>query len=253
MRVLSMVPSWTETLLACGVEVVGRTRFCIHPEGQVRSLPAVGGTKDVDWEKVRELRPDLLLLDREENPLKMAEESPVEVFATHVQRIEDVAMELERLAQKIGGAAKPALQSLALRWRKVEAAAPLIWQDWSELPGVMEWICQASSEKRRAAYLIWREPWMAASPATFIGSVLDKIGVDQLWAPREAKYPSFDFQDIPSDAVLLCSSEPFPFAKAKFRKELLASGRACALVDGEVLSWFGLRSLGFLEHALKLS
>jgi len=102
MRVVSMVPSWTETLLECGCEVVGRTRFCIHPE-RVRDIPIVGGTKSIDWDKVGALNADLLLLDREENTRSMSVESPIEVFATHVTSVDDLAPELERLSVRPPG------------------------------------------------------------------------------------------------------------------------------------------------------
>lgn len=68
MRLISLVPSWNETLIECGLNVVGRSRYCIHPEDRVRDIPIVGGTKDIRWDRVREARPDLLVLDREENP-----------------------------------------------------------------------------------------------------------------------------------------------------------------------------------------
>ena len=90
MRIVSMVPSWTETLLKAGVNVVGRTRYCIHPPKLITNIPIVGGTKDVSWDLVEDLKPDLVLLDQEENPLEMAEECPVPYFATHVNSIESL-------------------------------------------------------------------------------------------------------------------------------------------------------------------
>ena len=104
MRIVSMVPSWTETLLACGCEVVGRTRFCIHP-AEARRIPVVGGTKTIDWNRVRALAPDLLLLDQEENPRAMHDESPIESFATHITSVRDVGPELDRLALRLGDSA----------------------------------------------------------------------------------------------------------------------------------------------------
>src|SRR3954462_7806167 len=99
MKVISMVPSWTETLIECGVEVIGRTRFCIHPRQVVASIPVVGGTKDVNWQRVQLLNADLLILDREENPKWMAEQAPLPVLDTHVQSVDQLPRELERLGQ----------------------------------------------------------------------------------------------------------------------------------------------------------
>src|ERR1022692_4596445 len=93
-RVISMVPSWTETLIESGVNVVGRTRFCIHPKDQVKSIQAVGGTKDIDWDKVNGLKPNLVILDQEENPKSMADQCPFPILATHVTQISDVGRDL---------------------------------------------------------------------------------------------------------------------------------------------------------------
>lgn len=81
MRVVSMVPSWTETLLEAGrdaadFELVGRTRYCVHPADLAASITAVGGTKEINWDRVSELKPDLVIFDREENPKSMADRSP---------------------------------------------------------------------------------------------------------------------------------------------------------------------------------
>ena len=93
LRVISMVPSWTETLLYAGIQVVGRTRYCIHPADKVAQIPIVGGTKDIKWDLVQDLQADLVLLDREENPLEMAESSPIPFLATHVSSLRELARE----------------------------------------------------------------------------------------------------------------------------------------------------------------
>ena len=95
------MPSLTETLIACGVEVVGRTRFCIHPAEVVSSIPIVGGTKDVDWDLCRRLDPDLVIMDREENTRPMAESCPIAWHATHVTSVGTVASDLGSLAGRL--------------------------------------------------------------------------------------------------------------------------------------------------------
>ena len=243
-----MVPSWTETLLDCGCDVVGRTRFCIHPE-HARDIPVVGGTKTIDWRKVRALEPDLLLLDREENPRAMAEESPVEVFATHVTTVTDLPLELERLAVRLGTAA---LRDVAARWYRVATSSECSLSAWHDLPGVIEWLRPPASQAVGSfAYLIWRDPWMAIGPGTFIASMLAAVGLPLAHMfPREAgegnpRYPVIDPATLPIDTVLLASSEPYPFHRK--REALLDLGRPGAIVDGESFSWFGVRSLSFLE------
>lgn len=242
-----MVPSWTETLLECGCDVVGRTRFCIHPE-RARDIRVVGGTKTIDWSKVRALEPDLLLLDREENPRSMAEESPVEVFTTHVTGVMDLAPELERLATRL---AQPSLGEVAARWSRVQETRAELTR-WQDLPGVLEWIVPpAEQEIGPFAYLIWREPWMAIGAGTFIASMLTAVGLPpSMLYPRgphdgNSRYPVVDPATLPRNAVVLASSEPYPFHRK--HDALLGLNRPVAIVDGESFSWFGVRSLAFLE------
>ena len=251
MRIVSMVPSWTETLIECGCDVVGRTRFCIHPE-RVKDIPVVGGTKSINWEKVKALTPDLLLLDREENTRVMWEESPVEVFSTHVTAGTDLPLELERLAIRLD---YDVLRQVAARWYRVAASLDSSLSAWHDLPGVIEWLRPPTDQAIGSfAYLIWRDPWMAIGPGTFIASMLAAVGLPpaQLLAGDGAegnpKYPVIDPAVLPDDAVLLASSEPYPFHRK--RESLLELGRPVAIVDGEAFSWFGVRSLSFLEGAL---
>lgn len=283
MRIVSMVPSWTETLLMCNVQIVGRTRFCIHPDSLVKCIPAVGGTKDVRWELVKELKPDLLILDQEENPRSMSDESPVEVLATHVRSANDVARDLRKIADRLGsGGSSKKLRDLAERWdcivqHKLSEPPPL-----EGFPGVVRWIrgpvsvsrskyssnahssnAHSSNEQigNRFVYVIWQRPWMAASRGTFISSVLDILGVspDRLWpGPEElgseelgATYPAFEMASAPQNSVFFFSTEPYPF-NAKLNELIKLPLQSIAIVDGESFSWFGVRSLEFLEAALSV-
>lgn len=238
-----MVPSWTEALIACGVNVVGRTRFCIHPKEFVKTIPAVGGTKDVAWERARGLKPDLVVLDREENPRIMAEECPFEYFATHVTSAGEVARDLGGLAKRLENAR---LAQLASRWRQV-AGAKAPSRALNEIPGVVEWIRKPGPTVNEFVYVIWKDPWMAVSRSTFIGSVLERCGLRGIQRDFEEPYPKLDLAALdPTKTMLLLSTEPYPFHKQKARLEELPF--AMAVVDGEAYSWFGLRSLLFLEQ-----
>lgn len=231
MRVVSLVPSWTETLLECGVNVVGRTRFCIHPQN---NLPIVGGTKNLDLAKLAEINPDLLLLDREENLPEMAAHPNAHV--THVQSIRDLPRELEELSRKLEN---QKLLQLAREWRE-ELAAPKPQQ---EIPGILEWIKKPAHAPQKTLYLIWKNPWMAAAPQTFIGSIFEHLA--QPLSPQEKKYPEIDFANYdPETTLLLFSSEPYPFAR---HRQSLPKNFPSAIIDGEAYSWFGLRSLRFLQ------
>lgn len=242
---ISLVPSWTETLIACDVNVVGRTRFCIHPQS-ANALPVVGGTKDLDWHKVRELRPDLLIVDREENLEWMKSESPCRVVDTHVTSLQDVASELDVLAAALGG--NEAISLLANRWRQVVAMPARQWS-WGKIPAELERLRGNGEKSSKLVYVIWRNPWMTVGRETFIADVLAKLGGEPYLLPATEKYPKHaSLDEFPTETYFLFSSEPFPFHKKI--SELQAMGICGSIVDGESYSWFGLRSLLFLESEL---
>lgn len=237
MKVVSFVPSLTETLLACGVNVVGRTRYCIHPADKVKSIAVVGGTKDVNWEKVKALSPDFVLFDREENLKEMATASPFPVVDTHVTSVETLAEELEKLGTALGNTK---LLALATEARELK---PFI----GKIP-VVKWLRPASNDIKNIVYLIWKNPWMAVSRDTYIGSVLNVMG-HQLES-FDKKYPKIDLERYDRESTLLLfSSEPYPFAKHV--DEIRDLGFPSAIVDGELYSWFGIRSLGLLQSLEK--
>lgn len=243
MRIVSLVPSWTETLLEAGVNVVGRTRFCIHPAERVRAIPAVAGTKDWNWPRIQELQPDFLLLDREENPKFMSEQKDVPWVATHVRSVADMPQEMTRLAETFQS---DPLREQARRWREVLARIAI--RPWDQLPGVVEWWRKPECEIENVIYVIWKKPWMAAGPDTFIGSMLASLGEKNSLCAFDTKYPELNEEALRKPGTLLLfSTEPYPFRKEKQRILEQFSG-ASALVDGESFSWFGVRALQFLER-----
>lgn len=233
MRVISFVPSLTETLIEAGISVVGRTRFCIHPSA-ARAIPVVGGTKVGRWDKVQALKPDLVIFDREENTREMAESCGVPYVATHVTSVETLATELRKLSSTLSS---PQLQGYAER-------AEALRQGSFKREGLYERLTTIPKSVDQVLYLIWRDPWMAVSADTFIGSVCEQVG---LRLPRfDSKYPQIRLEDYsPERTLLLFSSEPFPFRKHV--DEIKALGFPAGLVDGECFSWFGLRAIRFLE------
>ncbi|HUU84769.1 MAG TPA: helical backbone metal receptor [Phycisphaerae bacterium] len=245
MRVVSLVPSWTETLIEAGVHVVGRTRFCIHPREKVAAIPVVGGTKRIQWPKLEEVRPDLLVLDREENALQMADRSPVPWVATHVTSVKDVPENLRKLSERLE---RPELLALGERWRtvceRITAESPK--PGWLDLPGVIEWLRPAGPQVDQFLYLIWMEPWMAVGCDTFIGSMFELLGFGSRMCRLDEKYPTIRLEDYdPTRTLLLFSSEPYPFGRRRQALEELPF--ASALVNGESYSWYGIRALRFLE------
>ena len=245
MRIVSMVPSWTETLIEAGGHIVGRTRFCIHPSQTVGTIPAVGGTKSWELEKLRWLKPDLIILDKEENVAEMGEDIGLPLLVTHVSSVYDVANELKKMADRTS---LPKLREFATRYEAslFQRRIPL-----EQLPGVIEWIQKPTATIDRIVYLIWKNPWMAVSKQTYIGSVLSLFVDENLLYQTPEKYPELLLENFDHETTLLLfSSEPYPFRKrTKFIRGL---GFPSAVVDGEKWSWFGVSGLRFLESTNSL-
>jgi len=227
-RIISLCPSQTELLytLGLGNQVVGRTRFCIHPSPSVYSAKRVGGTKDVDLQRVRELNPDLILAEKEEQTAEtvaeLERESPVCV--TKVESITDALKMIIQVGNWTG------TESLARVWHNRIVSA------FENIRTVIPAI--------RVAYLIWREPWMAVGSGTYIDSVLQHMGMTNVFAERQERYPVIsltELKELEIDCVFL-SSEPYPFGNKHILEiNQVISHQKCLCVDGEWFSWYGSR------------
>ena len=214
-RVVSLVPSMTETLLAWGLTPVACTRFCEQP-----TLTHVGGTKDPDVAAIVALDPDLVLMDREENRLEDAEAlaaAGLVVHATHVTAYEEVSAQMEEVRRLLRMDPLPAVA------RAPANVAPLL----------------------TAFIAIWRRPWMTCGGGTYGSTLLASIGIENVYDTSESNYPQVGLADVASrnpDLVLL-PSEPYRFA-ARHAAEISASvpGAAVHFVDGQDLFWWGARS-----------
>lgn len=247
-RVICLVPSLTETLIECGVDVVGRTRFCIHPKQKVKEIAVVGGTKGVDWQKCQESKPDLVVFDREENLKTMADECPYPWFATHITSIDSVAGEFERLASQLNS---ELLAEHAEQWQQLQAMPAKQDFDWQNVPGQLKPLLNTSNYKR-VEYIIWRDPWMAIGQQTFINSVLQKLGFGEYLTNHPKPYPELSEQQMREDETFyLFSSEPYRFLR--YHQKLLDEQRHGAIVDGELFSWFGIRSYRMMMEILNKS
>lgn len=222
--------------MEAGVNVVGGTRFCIHTLG--RQIPRFGGTKGIDWEKVAELSPDLVVFDQEENTREMFETCPFPKISTHVVDLASCAGGMTELGETLQN---EVLLDFA---RRVLVQSQLNRVD-SEIPGVLRWLRRPTEKPNLVLYAIWNKPFMVASKNTFIGSVLQAAGVGPLLESQE-RYPKLNLEDFDSSRTLiLLSSEPYPFEHKA--EELKDWGFPSALINGESYSWFGIRSLRFLE------
>jgi ABC-type Fe3+-hydroxamate transport system substrate-binding protein len=218
-RVVSLVPSVTETLLAWDVDVVACTRFCEQPQ-----LLHVGGTKDPDIDAIAALAPDLVVLDEEENRLPDAEALTargLSLHVTHVTALADVPATLAALATAVGTRPQP-----------FDIGHPV-------------------KVERDACVLIWRRPWMTINASTYGSTVLAHLGVGNAFAAATDRYPVVTVEEIAArrPQLVLLPTEPYSFNPHHI------AGLRSALpdvdvrkVDGADLFWWGARTPGALAR-----
>lgn len=223
MKVISLVPSVTEALFDLGLsekEIIGRTKFCIHPKERVAAVPRIGGTKNIDIEKIRGLKPDLIIASKEENVKEQIEALMPEfrVLLTDVATVEDNYYLLKTLGNFFGKEAEA--QQYNLKIYEVLSHSYL-------------------SRKVKAAYLIWQNPWMSVGSDTFIHHIMSAIGLENILSHCK-RYPEISEEQMAGAEVILLSTEPFPFQQ-KHLDELKKRfpDKTILLVDGEAFSWFG--------------
>ncbi len=218
-RVVSLVPSATETLLAWGVDVVACTRFCERPD-----LTHVGGTKDPDVDAIVALRPDVVVMDREENRRPDAEAlqaAGCQVHVMHVVSVSTAASEVDALARRVG--VQPP------SWSPPEAR-PL--ERWAFIP-------------------IWKRPWMSLNHDTYAASLLAVLGIGTVMQGHPDRYPTVTLDEVAAKAprLVLLPSEPYPFAERHVTSLQQAFPDARVhLVDGQDLVWWGHRTPGAIER-----
>ncbi|MBC7421293.1 MAG: ABC transporter substrate-binding protein [Bdellovibrio sp.] len=240
-RIISLVPSWTETLLEAGVLVVGCTQFCIHPIDKISSISKVGGTKNMNLEKILQLKPDFVILDEQENKLEMAEElkrNHISLLISNVTDLQSVEDFLITLGEALSN---EKLIQMAGRYQKLNLQKINKEKFWQQIFILGERLTSQSP----VDYVIWRKPFMVIGKNTFIAENLKFGGIELI---REEKYPKVSEADL-KKSFCLFSSEPYPFAK--HFDSLKQRGMHGALVDGEKLSWYGIRNLNFLERCLE--
>lgn len=228
-RIISLVPSQSELLWDLGLqaELKGITKFCIHPETMFRSVPRVGGTKTIDLDKVRALKPDLIIGNKEENEQSQIEQLMPE-FPVWMSDINHYADSLDMI-QKVG--------SLTNRVQQANTLITEISAGFQKLPTISE-------RHKRVLYLIWRNPFMAAGNSTFINDMLTRMGLHNVMGEETSRYPEVTMDTLPElkpDLVFL-SSEPYPFKEQHISElqQILPQAKIC-LVDGELFSWYGSR------------
>jgi ABC-type Fe3+-hydroxamate transport system substrate-binding protein len=239
-RVVSLCPSLTDTVFALGRGdwLVGRSKFCVQPRGVVERVERVGGTKNPKLDRIVALAPDLVLLNEEENRREDAEALAAAGVPTSVTFPRDVDGAIASV--RALGEALDARDAAAGVVADIEAARA---RARAVAARVGPW---------RFAYLIWREPWMAAGGDTYISALLGEAGGVNVYAASAARYPELTLAELAAAAParVLLSSEPFPFAARHVPDvEAAVPGASVALVDGEALSWHGARTAAGLGAA----
>ncbi len=227
-RIITLVPSQTELLFDLGLdkEVVGITKFCIHPQEWFRNKKRVGGTKQLNLELIRSLKPDLIIANKEENNQVQLEilmnEFPV--WISDIATLADAYWMIEQIG---------------LITNRSEKAASII-------SGISnQFVKIKTTSTASAAYLIWQEPMMTIGGDTFINEMMKYAGFINVFSNYK-RYPEIIEADIKklNPEFILLSSEPFPFKEKHFEQyRIICPQSKVVLVDGEMFSWYGSRLL----------
>lgn len=245
MRIVSLCPSLTELVFALGrgEELVGVTDYCVHPADRVGAVEKVGGTKSPKVERIVELRPDVVLLNEEENRI----EDATALRARGVRCLDTFpkdALETAGMVREIGAALDRGAPAEQIA-RDIEARAQRVALAARGRP-VVSW-----------AYLIWRKPWMSVNRDTFASALLTLAGGRNVFAQAAERYPQITLEELVQadpQRVFLCT-EPFAFEDKHIDELCAATGwprSRFRIADGEYLSWHGSRTPDGIDYAEQL-
>jgi len=228
-RIVSVVPSQTELLAELGLDnqVVGITKFCVHPEKWFQEKPRIGGTKTLNLEKIAALKPDLIIGNKEENAQEQIETlaKHYPIWMSDIVSFQDALAMIRDIGQLTDRQEQANAMASDIEWRFEKIAD------------------RFSNSTLRAAYLIWRKPYMAAGNGTFIHEMLGCAGFKNVFG-HQPRYPETSLTELAKTQpeVILLSSEPYPFAEKHIAELATACPNAkIILVDGEMFSWYGSR------------
>lgn len=240
-RIISLVPSQTELLFDLGLdtEVIGITKFCIHPESKFKEKTKIGGTKKLNLDLIRSLEPDLVIGNKEENEKLQIEELMNEfpVWMSDIYDLEDAKKTISQIGELVD--------------REPEAAYlnHLIHAGFNDL----QTLALQNNLSKRVAYLIWKKPYMFAGKDTFINHILALNGLSNVI--KESRYPEMDLAalDLLKPELVFLSSEPYPFNEKHLEEVRAVLPEAkVMLVDGEMFSWYGSRLVKAVQYFFQL-
>jgi len=235
MRIISLVPSQTELLFDLGLndEVVGITKFCIHPQHWLKEKTIVGGTKQLNHQKIESLKPDLIIGNKEENSKNDIEllMQKYPVWMSDINTLKEALQMIESIA------------NITQTSQKGNQLIEKINHEFELLP-------HANQSKKRIAYFIWNKPMMVAGKDNFINSILSSLGFENVFANQlnspqiSYRYPQITSTELAAAApdTIYLSSEPFPFKDKHVQQfKAICPYAEIKIVDGEMFSWYGSR------------
>ncbi|WGF91190.1 ABC transporter substrate-binding protein [Aequorivita marisscotiae] len=234
-RIISLVPSQTELLVDLGLRerIVGITKFCVHPEDLKNEKAIVGGTKQVNFDKIKLLQPNIIICNKEENTKEMVSELE-KIAPVWISDIESVSDSLDFIA-RIGEVFKVAA-----------IASEIISKINCELKKHQEFAIDLDTKK--VLYLIWKGPYMAAGRGTFIDSLLHINNFENVFSQNQVRYPQVEPADFRKADLILLSTEPYPFKKKDVQAFKNEFEKEVKLVDGEYFSWYGSRLIQAFKY-----
>ena len=235
-RIVSLVPSQTELLIDLGLEsqLLGITKFCVHPGHLRKTKTIVGGTKTIRIDVIKALKPDIILCNKEENTQEIVE-SCQKLCPVHVSDIVTIEDNNEMMFQ------------YGMLFKKEKETRVLIDEINLGIKKLRTIVSKV--DKKRVTYFIWQKPYMVVGNDTFINTLLEISGYENAYKNAE-RYPEITLESLQdkTDYIFL-SSEPFPFKEEhKTRFENFVGRENVILVDGEYFSWYGSRLIGATKY-----
>jgi ABC-type Fe3+-hydroxamate transport system substrate-binding protein len=249
-RIISLVPSWTETLFAMGIDdlIVGVTKFCVEPAAGVASIAKIGGTKNPDLRAIAELKPDFVIANAEENRREDVEkirDLGAAVFTTYPKTIPGAVDSILKLGKALGkeSEADTMAREIVRNVSGIEASVGV----WSKLPF-------------RVFCPIWKNPWMAFNADTYAHDVLRMLGFNNIFAAAGERYPTTTLSEAikRKPDIILLPDEPYEFKERDIEelRQILpaALGRRVMIISGRDLHWYGVHMVkGLPALAAKLA
>ncbi|MCF8296512.1 MAG: helical backbone metal receptor [Saprospiraceae bacterium] len=237
-KIISLCPSVTETLFALGLrkKIVGRTRYCIHPENEVSQIPTIGGVLDVSIEKIREINPDIIFAVKQENSKENIKKVTAE-FPVYVFDVDDIQSSLNMIA------------TIGCLCDALNLSVNLLSAILNKIDGI-----KTISKTNTFIYLVWKNPFMAAGEKTYISKLLERFDFVNCIDNYSKTYVNFNINDLiihDADYVFL-PSEPYKFTETdKQDIQKYFPNSKVLLVDGEMFSWYGSRLVKAVDYISK--